>query len=565
MADPICRWRNPTVKTVCELVLALPKQQMSETDFKQWTTQRWEALGYSDFFKTPYQTAKQLGLYYTSDNIFYPRFSNDISVDEATAYLKKWLLNYYVPNPYTKDFSSIEPTLLMKKIYEMLIREGGTLDWDKAKLELFGGPIGNDDILQNVINAFSDKVTVENNALSLKSGVALSDISLLEWDDTKYDRDDVLSFFNQFGQIEKPYKAKFEFSHNVIVYGAPGTGKSHSLDEKAASFNSRKTRVTFYPDYSYSKFIGSYKPYSYYRSGASTLYYDGKQSTSQELANTVHEPVIDYSFVPGPFIMALLEALKSTEPYLLLIEELNRGNAAAIFGEVFQLLDRSKGKSKYQVKLSLEAMMYLKDNLPSDYAKIESGIFLPENLYIWATMNSADQGVFPLDSAFKRRWSVVYMPLDPIGEEQERLNEIIIDFDSQKYSWNGFRTIINEYLSRTCKVTEDRLIGPYYLNKDELLNEEMITNKLLLYLRDDVLRHNHNKFFNNGGTFQNLKNDYGKGILLVDALKADLLKAVYNPPKVVLEAIPQPNEESDENIAEVNKDQMDSVPPLSES
>lgn len=279
--------------------------------------------------------------------------------------------------------------------------------------------------------------------------------------------------------------------YNKIVYGAPGTGKSHSIKQDSTVFGKRMTRVTFYPDYSYSKFVGSYKPFTYYKTPSdNTKFFDAK-NVSVENAAILNEPVIDYVFQPGPFLLALVEAYISDDPYLLIIEEINRANAAAVFGEVFQLLDRKDGTSVYTVKISEEATNYLKAILGAKFSDIEDGIYIPKNLYIWATMNSADQGVFHMDSAFKRRWSFEYLELN---KNEGQFAGKKITFSGKDYEWNKFRKVINDHLIAN-KVTEDRLIGPFFLNETELSDPLAIKNKLLLYLRDDVLRHNFKKLF----------------------------------------------------------------------
>jgi hypothetical protein len=309
------------------------------------------------------------------------------------------------------------------------------------------------------------------------------------------------------------------FNRNRIVYGAPGTGKSNMILEDAKAFGERQLRITFYTDYNYSKFLGSYKPTSYYKE-ANSIFYNSRTGTSiaHEILN---EPVIDYGFRPGPFLKALVSAYLNDAPYLLIIEEINRGNAAAVFAEVFQLLDREEGISKYPVMLSEEAMTYLNEELGEVKSKVEKGVFLPKNLYIWATMNSADQGVFPLDSAFKRRWSFEYISLNKF---ENAVQDLEIRFDGTIYNWNAFRHEINNYLSNL-RIPEDRLIGPFFLDKEELLSQSAIKNKLLLYLRSDVLRHNPDKFFNGNKNFYQLFELYGRGEILNMEL-AQLLKEI---------------------------------------
>jgi hypothetical protein len=338
--------------------------------------------------------------------------------------------------------------------------------------------------------------------------------------------------------------------YNWLIYGAPGTGKSNFLNNESKSFKDRLTRVTFYPDYSYSKFVGSYKPVPYYkRPATTTTFHETKQSATPS-NSVVNEPVIDYTFSPGPFLKALVEAVKSEEPYLLIIEELNRANAAAVFGEIFQLLDRDKGVSRYKVKLSGEATAYLREELKENFNVFEDGIFLPANFYIWATMNSADQGVFPLDAAFKRRWSTKYMPLNPPHEDNSWLKDAQIEFDGEVYLWDKFRITVNNFLSGKLKVAEDRLIGPYFLSEEEMKDAESVKYKLILYLRDDVLRHNHSRFFSNGETFQQIMDSYGNGNILkdgIDGIKELLQKAV----------VPKPNPASESSTPAVNNKTTD--------
>jgi 5-methylcytosine-specific restriction enzyme B len=201
---------------------------------------------------------------------------------------------------------------------------------------------------------------------------------------------------------------------NLILYGAPGTGKSYEINKR---YPNNRIRVTFHPEYSYHDFIGSYKPLPLYKSKEESyqLYtYEGKEIN-------VGEPIIDYQFVPGPFTLALKKALLNEhENITLVIEELNRANAPSVFGDIFQLLDRDNtGKSEYSIKPSSELYSYLK----KDINWLQDEIYIPHNMNIVATMNSADQGVYVLDSAFKRRWNFEYMPihLDGIEHEDEKV------------------------------------------------------------------------------------------------------------------------------------------------
>jgi hypothetical protein len=291
---------------------------------------------------------------------------------------------------------------------------------------------------------------------------------------------------------------------NRIIYGAPGTGKSYYLNEQAIELfphETLQTRVTFYNQYSYSQFVGAYKPTPIYQETEKTLY----ESDMVTTANKNMEPLIDYRFTPGPFIDMLCRAIKDRDHnYLLIIEEINRANVTAVFGDVFQLLDRNEsGESVYSTTFSFDVMNYLRKNGIN-----LTSIRLPSNLYIWATMNSADQGVMPLDSAFKRRWSFEYLPLDSKESVVESL-EVHPKFLIAKIKWNKFRNILNEHL-KTLGVAEDKLIGPFFLSEQEILDDNAFKNKLLLYLRDDILRHNPGSIFTKT-TFSDIIKTYDKG------------------------------------------------------
>lgn len=284
-----------------------------------------------------------------------------------------------------------------------------------------------------------------------------------------------------------PNPVPSDFPRNRILYGAPGTGKSHKLDEEVSAYfgaASLHERVTFHPDYTYGQLVGAYRPVPIYQEGSAPLLAADKATDAGK-----HVPLIDYSFVPGPFLRLLVRALKNkSHNFVLVIEELNRANAPAVFGEVFQLLDRdSSGSGKFPVVMPTEAQDYLRSR------GLSASVRLPSNLYLWATMNSADQGVMPLDAAFKRRWAFEYVPLNAF-EAVTAGWTIHLNFLGGAIDWNAFRATINNHL-RTIDVPEDRLLGPFFMREDELKSAQAFKNKLLLYLRDDVVRHNPEALF----------------------------------------------------------------------
>lgn len=260
-----------------------------------------------------------------------------------------------------------------------------------------------------------------------------------------------------------------EVGINKIFYGAPGTGKSHKI--KKLTQNTKVIRTVFHSETQYTDFVGCLKP------------------------STDEKGDINYSFRPGAFINALCDSVNDEEhQYFLIIEEINRAPAAAVFGEIFQLLDRNHttGKSEYDIDISdPEMLRFLRKNTNDKFK--DGKLFIPSNLTILATMNSSDQAVMPLDTAFKRRWSFEYIPLDFSKKCAD--GEITI-FEKRKQekivSWATFATSINKVLSSmSSPIPEDRHLGPWFLSSEELKNDSkgVLTGKLFVYLWDDVLRH----------------------------------------------------------------------------
>lgn len=204
---------------------------------------------------------------------------------------------------------------------------------------------------------------------------------------------------------------------------------------------------------------------------------------------------ISYEYVPGPFMRILVKALKSAmagddKPFLLLIEEINRANVAAVFGDVFQLLDRDKsGVSEFYITTSEDMRAYLAEELGVDESKVGS-IKIPNNMFIWATMNSADQGVYPMDTAFKRRWDFEYLSIDDKEEKIENLKFRHIR-TGRSYAWNDLRKAINNALIGM-NVNEDKLLGPFFLKESAFTDDasfaDAFKSKVLMYLFEDAAR-----------------------------------------------------------------------------
>lgn len=373
---------------------------------------------------------------------------------------------------------------------------------------------------------------------------------------------------NNFSELNyTPFLAEDKInSYNRIIFGAPGTGKSFRLNDEANKSNfSEITRVTFHPDYSYSQFVGTYKPVMVKNKSKATdenvrqtieilqdktktaqekydllynkfknendltrlpvlvgLYCDEPFTTKKQDGSTTannnsveinhgkairpyinlksqdDNETISYKYVPGPFLRTLVAALKSgkssnPQNYLLIIEEINRARVAAVFGDVFQLLDRkTNGESEYEIQTSEDMRNYLAEQLggnPDNYKALK----LPNNFYIWATMNSADQGVFPMDTAFKRRWNFEYIGIDD-NESGVSTYKIPIN-EKSKVKWNVLRRAINSKLI-SLNVNEDKLLGPYFISENDLKNAmekpkdfiKLFKSKVIMYLFEDAAK-----------------------------------------------------------------------------
>lgn len=367
----------------------------------------------------------------------------------------------------------------------------------------------------------------------------------------------------------------------IIFYGAPGTGKSYKIKKMLKSNNVMEEnifRTTFHPDSDYSTFVGAYKPTmqnedkylerlcdidylaslfknDYYKADKKTVavdtfaikyaeYLDGKYSkvslrelcekaeipTGYEVAirdtvNAYHACIkpqlkpnqITYRFVAQAFTKAYIRAYQCpTEDVYLIIEEINRGNCAQIFGDLFQLLDRNAdGTSDYTIKADDDLRDFLEEEfgrLGVDDAGIANGeLCLPSNLYIWATMNTSDQSLFPIDSAFKRRWDWEYEPI-------KYNHDMTITIGNKTYQWTSFQRIVNAKI-KDGNGGEDKMLGDYFVNPSNgIINEDMLRNKILFYLWNDVCKDGEDGIFkvseNEEITFSELFGEEGKSKLV---------------------------------------------------
>ena len=301
-------------------------------------------------------------------------------------------------------------------------------------------------------------------------------------------------------------------ARQIIYYGAPGTGKSHKIKEKLAKVSKENIfRTTFHPDSDYSTFVGAYKP----STGKKPLYgLNGGLTIRLNDGEDLSEEFITYKFIPQAFLSAYMRAYSTTDNVYLIIEEINRGNCAQIFGDLFQLLDRDeKGVSEYTIKADADLKDFLVEKLGADSGAIKDGeLCLPSNLYIYATMNTSDQSLFPIDSAFKRRWDWEYEPI-----KYKNINWVI-DIEGSKYLWTSFQREINKRIFDATN-SEDKMLGDYFVNPtDGVITEKILLNKILFYLWNDVCKDGEGDIFktadNEDVTFSDLHSDGGKDKLI---------------------------------------------------
>ena len=285
-------------------------------------------------------------------------------------------------------------------------------------------------------------------------------------------------------------------SRQIIYYGAPGTGKSHRIKEQLKGVSKENIfRTTFHPDSDYSTFVGAYKPT---RSKRPLYGLFGKETVRLNDGGDLSEDAITYEFIPQAFLNAYMQAYrKPNENVYLIIEEINRGNCAQIFGDLFQLLDRDEnGVSEYTIKADADLKRFLEENLGKDSDAIKDGeLCLPANLYIYATMNTSDQSLFPIDSAFKRRWDWEYEPIKYKNTDWE------IEIGDLKYRWSDFQKEVN---TRILKDTgsEDKMLGDYFVNPPtRIISYNLFRNKILFYLWNDVCKDGDADIFPTGEEF----------------------------------------------------------------
>lgn len=390
---------------------------------------------------------------------------------------------------FLESYDGADKELLVKFLWDYESWGGGKNI--KRSNDFTDSPVLN---IANTINASSSLIG------SIVKGLANQDCLNLLLESTEW---------KSFSVPQKRYCLGDKKTLQQIFYGAPGTGKSHVINELTAG--KAVVRTTFHPDTDYSTFVGAYKPTT---KSVPVMTVIGKEAVlvKDNKGNEMTEDKIVYKFVSQAFLQAYVEAWKkycavqeNEEPLdeYLVIEEINRGNCAQIFGDLFQLLDRGdKGFSVYPIMADSD----MKEMLKKEFAGLEikkkesiNALFkggkdivnqvlkgdillLPNNLYIWATMNTSDQSLFPIDSAFKRRWDWKYMPIDT---KKETWN---IEVDGKKYSWSDFLEAVNEQIFEVTK-SEDKKLGFYFCRaNNHVVDAEKFVGKVIFYLYNDVFK-----------------------------------------------------------------------------
>ena len=278
------------------------------------------------------------------------------------------------------------------------------------------------------------------------------------------------------GKTDEPKEMTQMNPFQTILFGAPGTGKSFKIDDPVKGYGLKnvdktcKFRTTFHPDYDYAQFVGAYKP--------------------KKVGDA-----ITYSFVPQVFAKAYAAAWKqyvaagnastAENQVYLVIEEINRGNCAQIFGDIFQLLDRdSAGFSQYAIDADCDFAEWLKENGIG-----EGKLKFPPNLNIFATMNTSDQSLFPMDSAFKRRFDWEYVPISFDGKDAANYQ---IDIDGSQYSWQNFVEVVNDKILDLTE-SEDKQLGEFFIKPDSgnVISNKRFLGKVMFYLWNEVCKDEH--------------------------------------------------------------------------
>lgn len=479
-ASPICRGKNLSWETVLLFYNNMPREAMPKAQFNSYTEAR-----INGWTQTHSQIARQLAFYYEEDGICYPRFTKEMSYADLFKYMQNWAAKYFIPNPYAPSLKGNTPTSIYEHILDAV--ESGKTDFDEILDSMFGITLSSHDKVRVYLNNFTDLI-INDNKVSVNRRTLGTESNIHPDENIATDPKSYFDYFSIKTEItSNSHKVNNEgLPLQQIFYGAPGTGKSHEVKKQTGELSVDEEdrdlpnvfRTTFHPDTDYASFVGCYKPSM--RKTGKKHQVDGKDVDDEEII---------YEFVPQTFADAYVYAYKNpTEPTYLVIEEINRGNCAQIFGDLFQLLDRKNGVSEYRIKADKDLAKFLNEELGKDADGIKDGkLRLPANLNILATMNTSDQSLFPIDSAFKRRWDWVYTPIAQGKDKYGKSLEWQIEGQGEN-SWWTFIQGINEVIDQTTH-SEDKKLG-FFFCKDQngVIKKETFVNKVVFYLWNDVFK-----------------------------------------------------------------------------
>lgn len=539
--SPFARFRNFTVENLKALLEVYPDQAEKMT----WGEAGEEIENISKGYKkTSYQQACQFGLEDRgTGNFRVQTYLYTFDDDYLNKYVEFWIKTYFAPNPYVN--SDDEPMLIYCELAKEILASS---DYRVDYYDFFNRKIGgkSDDILMNALKAYCKPLKYEKIGDKHYFYIEQQNIEYLERQiefienefaipnpksrEDFFDRYKYSNFCKFYGISAKvsdqtditnnnTTSRRLTGGKNILLYGVPGVGKSHQIAKQYCADTRRIERVVFHPDYTYSDFVGQILP-------------------------RVVDGNLKYIFTPGPFTKMVEKAWKDPgNYYYLIIEEINRGNAPAIFGEIFQLLDR-KDSDNYPEDIVGESEYGISNYDVAEivYGDSQHEVKIPSNMFVLATMNTADQNVFTLDTAFQRRWEMEHIPNKFIFEKGSHAMD---EIQGSCLDWGTFATVINNQIieiNRDINSSEDKRLGAYFIKKNEL-EAHTFAEKVLKYLWDDAFKMDKEAVFDaKFGSLEEVIETYETSTS--DKLKSVLREEVYA--KMLKEMKERSNPESDE-------------------
>lgn len=420
MADIICRWRNATPKTVCEFVRQLPHEKLSAEEFRF-------RMG-NEFFRTAYQLACQLGLYFEDADNYIPRFTHNITEDEAEEYLEHWILCYYAPNPFTKSLKGLDtPVYVVEKLVEYLEQHNSSAKLKEALTSIFKDPMGNLDIMTNALNHYS-------RVISVKDGNAKLETNYKDYMKQMPNRNDKEAFFKNFdtikhnGEIQKgildsdyrPYITAIKSKPFLLLAGISGTGKSRIVRELARACWDEGTEE-----------YNAQKPKNFQMVQVKPNWHD-----SSDLIGYVSRVSGKAEYVAGDFLRFVAKAWEDKDtPYFLCLDEMNLAPVEQYFAEYLSVVESRKSHEDGTVTtdpilekvdeewyFNLTASLTTDENVRKQFN--ESGISIPQNLIVVGTVNM-DETTFSFSrKVLDRAMTIEMNDVDLHGELTERNEKI---------------------------------------------------------------------------------------------------------------------------------------------